>query len=155
MIAESGVLRSFERLSRRQRRATPLPFARWLVERVLQLHAAEKVAVLWVERRSCYWRLWPKVEMWGVGRDARRYAGPWPVICHPPCGPWGKYRAVAHESREHGLVALDIVHRWGGVIEHPVGSSLFRDHGRGGRIERVNQSDWGHLCLKPTLLYWV
>lgn len=144
----------FEKLSRFQRRATPLPFCRHLVEQVRARLAVKTVAVLWVEPRSHYWRLWPGVEMWGRGRDARTYSGPHPVICHPPCGPWGKYRANCSHSREDGIIAIDMVHRWGGVVEHPVGSSLFRDHGRGGQIERVNQIDFGHAALKPTLLYW-
>lgn len=147
-------MRALENLSRFQRRATPLPFCRFLVAQVQGRFACQKVAVLWVEPQSNYWRLWPRVEMWGVGRDARTYAGPHPVICHPPCGPWGKYRANCTHPREDALIALDFVHRWGGVIEHPVGSSLFRDHGRGGTLEVVNQGDYGHLALKPTLLYW-
>lgn len=49
---------------------------------------------------------------------------------------------------------MDLVHKWGGVVEHPVGSALFAVHGMGGRVNRVNQSDYGHLAKKPTLLYW-
>jgi hypothetical protein len=147
-------LRPLEHLGRFDRKATPLPLCRWLVDRVRERFQVEKVAVLWVERRSHYWRLWPEVELWGKGRDARTYAGPHPVICHPPCGPWGNYKAKALESREDGLIAMEMVHRWGGVIEHPVGSCLFRDHGRGGTIERIDQADFGHQARKATLLYW-
>lgn len=147
-------MRPFENLSMRQRRATPLAVCRWLVKRVKDRFGVDTVAVLWVERKSNYWCLYPTVELWGLGRDARTYRGPHPVICHPPCGPWGKYKKNCHESKEHGLIAIDLMHRYGGVIEHPVGSSLFAEYGRGGVIERFNQGDMGHQCLKPTLLYW-
>lgn len=148
--------RPCEKLSRRQRCLTPLPFARYLVERVLALHSAERVAVLWTAPRTLYGELWPLVDCWQEKRDARRYAGPWPVICHPPCGPWGRFSwKCKRQSKEHGILAIEFVHRWGGVVEQPVGSQLFDLHGRGGSIEVVNQGDYGHQALKPTLLYLV
>jgi hypothetical protein len=42
------------------------------------------VAALFVQARGCYYGL-DDVDPWGEGRDARLYAGPWPVIAHPPC----------------------------------------------------------------------
>jgi len=143
------------KLSKRQRRLTPLPFARYLLARVLEMHPAERVAVLWCCPRSLYGLLWPQVQIWTARNDARRYAGPWPVICHPPCGPWGVWAWKSRESREHGLIALEMVHRWGGVVEQPAGSQLFKMHGRGGVVEKVSQGDFGHLARKDTLLYWV
>jgi hypothetical protein len=49
---------------------------------------------------------------------------------------------------------MEFVHRYGGVVEHPIGSALFAVHGRGGWIEKVNQHEFAHPALKPTLLYW-
>jgi hypothetical protein len=146
--------RKVESLSRHQREVTPLQLCRYLVDRVRTAHGSDRVAVLWVCRRTVYWRLWPLVDLWGERRDARLYAGPWPVVCHPPCGPWGRYRSRCHQSPEHGVLAMQMVHRWGGVVEQPVGSRLFCEHGQGGVIERIEQGDFGHLALKPTLLYW-
>ena len=148
-------MRELENLSKFQRRATPLEMCRYLVKRVRERFNAERVAVLWVEAKSHYWRLWPEVELWGKGRDARTYAGPHPIIAHPPCGPWGKFKGMCfRQAREDGIYAIDLVHRWGGVIEQPLGSTLFQEHGRGGEVEMIKQGDHGHLAEKATLLYW-
>lgn len=148
-------MRPVATLSRRQRRGTPPAFAIYLAGRVLALHPSSRLAVLRVQHNSVYDRLWPAVEMWGEFRDARKYKGPWPVICHPPCGPWGKYSAVSKESKEDGVAAMELVHRFGGVVEHPLGSQLFKLHGDGRPVERVNQGAFGHLAQKATLLYFV
>jgi hypothetical protein len=145
----------FERLSKRQRATTTLAFARHLLDGVLARHPAERVAVLWVMRRSNYNALWPTVQLWTERADAHRYNGPWPVICHPPCGPWGQYHKVCKQSREHGLLAMELVHRWGGVVEQPATSCLFRLHGDGRAVEHVRQGDFGFPTPKPTILYWV
>jgi hypothetical protein len=46
------------------------------------------VAALYVDALGCYPRM-AGVDAWDVTRDARLYAGPWPVVAHPPCGSWG------------------------------------------------------------------
>lgn len=46
------------------------------------------VAALFVETGGCYSGV-PDVEPWDESRDARQYAGPLPVIAHPPCQRWG------------------------------------------------------------------
>jgi len=43
-----------------------------------------KVAALYVETGGVYYGL-PDVDPWDEERDARLYAGPWPVVAHPPC----------------------------------------------------------------------
>ncbi len=150
-------MRPLEHLSRQQRKATPLPLCDHLVARVQAMFKVSKVAVLWtMDRGGNYFRLWPRIEMWGKRLDANLYEGPWPVICHPPCGPWGKYKAKSHESKADGIKAIEIAHRWGGVVEHPLGSLLFKEHGRkGAEIEVIDQSDFGHQARKQTILYWV
>ena len=49
-----------------------------------------KIAALYVETDGAYYGL-PDVEPWDEARDARQYAGPWPVVAHPPCQRWGRY----------------------------------------------------------------
>jgi hypothetical protein len=50
---------------------------------------------------------------------------------------------------------MELVHRWGGIVEQPLGSQLFRIAGRAGTVTRVDQGEYGHVCRKPTLLYEV
>lgn len=93
--------------------------------------------------------------MWDIDRDARTYNGPYPIVAHPPCGPWGKLAWSSRESIIDGITAIRMVHRFGGIVEQPLGSQLFAEYGRDGTVVRVNQSDYGHQSLKPTLLYLV
>lgn len=52
------------------------------------------IAALYVETGGSYFGL-PCIDPWDEARDARQYAGPWPVIAHPPCQRWGKFWAGA------------------------------------------------------------
>lgn len=122
----------------------------------------EDVAVLYVDPRGPYPSL---VRNWyDAARDARTYAGPWPVVAHPPCGPWSVMRHLSKETTaDCAPHALKVVRRFGGVLEHPRGSTFFRtlpkpgelpdEHG--GYTLEVSQCDWGHPARKRTLLYVV
>lgn len=124
------------------------------------------VAILYAKRRSVYFDL--ACDVWDETRDARRYAGPHPVVAHPPCRAWGRFKHRAkplpHE-RELAYHALHAVRRYGGVLEHPNGTSFWRaaalprpgepPDAFGGYSIRVNQVDWGHPAIKSTLLYIV
>ena len=48
------------------------------------------IAVLYVETNGIY-RGMQGISVWDVVRDARRYAGPYPVVAHPPCERWGRF----------------------------------------------------------------
>ena len=94
------------------------------------------VAALYVQRGGVYYDL-PDVDPWDAERDARLYAGPHPVVAHPPCERWGRYWSggpSARVRREKGddggcfAAALAAVNRWGGVLEHPEASHAFRAH---------------------------
>lgn len=144
-----------ENMSRRQRLSTPLPFAMYLLAGVLKRYGCTRVAVLWAMPRSNYGQLFPWVQLWTERNDALSYQGPYPIIAHPPCGCWGKYKAICKHDRRHGIAAMEMVHEYGGVVEQPLGSILFHEHGDGRQLERVNQCDYGHAAQKATLLYWV
>lgn len=131
------------------------------------------IAALFVQPGGVYFGL-PGVDPWDEERDARRYAGPWPVVAHPPCARWCRLAGLV-EARygikrgEDGGVfafALQAVRRWGGVLEHPAYSDAWLAHGLidpprsgwsrvldGGWVCQVNQSSYGHPAQKATWLY--
>jgi hypothetical protein len=134
------------------------------------------IAALYVETEGCYADI-PGVDAWDEARDARRYAGPWPVVAHPPCTKWINL-ALVNYSRwggEHNrpdedggcfAAALSAVREFGGVLEHPAQSRAFRAHGIapptsigwqrtfcGGWVCEVWQSAYGHRASKRTWLY--
>jgi hypothetical protein len=137
------------------------------VEREIRWRDAEGsvIAALYIDPRGPYVGR-TNVDPWDESRDAKLYDGPYPVVAHPPCGPWGRLR---HLSRRQdpicGPRAVEQVRRFGGVLEHPAHSKLWAacklarpgelpDEFGGITIE-VNQVDWGHVARKPTWLYLV
>lgn len=89
------------------------------------------VAALYVETGGSYFGL-PGVDPWDEARDARSYAGPHPVVAHPPCQRWGKLWAgnpsvikatgIRKKKGDDGgcfKSALADVRVYGGVLEHP------------------------------------
>jgi hypothetical protein len=108
----------------------------------------------------------PGVSMWTYRRNAKLYDGPDPVVAHPPCGPWSRLKFLCtKQDPTCGPRAVIQVQKWGGVLEHPRESSLFRhcslprpgdpSDAYGGYTIAVHQVAWGHSCAKPTWLYLV
>jgi hypothetical protein len=99
----------------------------------------------------------PDVDAWDEARDARLYDGPWPVVAHPPCGPWSALRHLSRETTaDCGPRAIEQARKFGGVVEQPARSRLFEACG----IDRsellfTEQVSWGHVARKPTALYLV
>lgn len=126
---------------------------------------ARTVAALYIDPRGPYPHM-DGVECWDEARDARTYAGPHPVVAHPPCGPWGMFKHLCtKQDRRCGPAAVDAVRRFGGVLEHPAHSRLmaacrmpypdeFPDE-FGGRTYALKQVSWGHVLTKPTWIYVV
>lgn len=134
------------------------------------------IAALYVETNGCYFGL-PDVDPWDITRDARKYAGPWPVVAHPPCERWGRYWNGGPSARVQRLKgddegcfasALASVRRWGGVLEHPEGSHAWRAFDLntpprggawvvadwlGGWTCCIEQGAYGHRARKATWLY--
>jgi len=140
------------------------------------------IAALYVQTGGAYFGL-EGVDPWDEQRDARLYAGPWPVVAHPPCKRWGRYarggpNATPGKFRlgDDGgcfAAAFAAVNRWGGVIEHPAASWAWEAHGiatpphAGGWVSAglyapphgwtccVEQGHYGHRARKATWLYCV
>lgn len=134
------------------------------------------IAALYVVKDGCYYGL-PDVDPWDKARDARLYAGPWPIVAHPPCERWGRYWGGSPTTWPRKILgaddgcfasALAAVRRFGGVLEHPEGSHAwrafqlampFRDGAwinadlEGGWTCCVEQGAYGHRARKRTWLY--
>lgn len=134
------------------------------------------IAALFVESSGVYFDL-PGVDPWDEKRDARNYAGPHPVVAHPPCQRWGRYWyggpsvAVRKTKGDDGgcfASALASVRKWGGVLEHPQASAAWKVFDLneppwggawvaadffGGFTCCVEQGHYGHRARKATWLY--
>jgi hypothetical protein len=134
------------------------------------------IAALFVETNGVYFGL-PNVDPWDRKRDARRYAGPWPVVAHPPCERWGRYWSGGPSANGRFLkgddggcfaCALAAVRQFGGVLEHPEASHAWRAFDlhapprSGGWVRAdfyggwtccVEQGHYGHRARKATWLY--
>ena len=95
------------------------------------------IAALFVETGGAYFGL-PGVDPWDEARDARKYAGPHPVVAHPPCQRWGRFwHGSTRKPHQYHLgddggcfeAALAAVQRFGGVIEHPADSNAWKAFG--------------------------
>ena len=139
------------------------------------------IAALFVEADGIYAGL-PGVDLWDEARDARTYAGPGPVIAHPPCQRWGRFwHGSTRKPHQFALgddggcfeAALRAVNTFGGVLEHPADSHAWAAYGipkpprcggwvpvacepdsvRRGWTCYVEQGFYGHMSRKPTWLY--
>jgi len=133
---------------------------------------------LFVDAKGVYPRLLGAEHCWDEKRDARTYAGPGPVVAHPPCQLWTNMAAVnfkryPKEKNRPGndggcfAFALEQLDRCGGVLEHPAGSKAFAAHGvphpdgwrwtqvgAGVWVCQVSQCAYGHKARKRTWLIY-
>lgn len=132
------------------------------------------IAALYVETDGCYFGQ-AGIDPWDEARDARKYAGPWPVVAHPPCQRWGRFwHGSTRKPHQFKLgddggcfkAALSALRKNGGVLEHPMDSHAWKFFGltkpprKGGWVEAspgvwtccVYQGHYGHLSGKGTWL---
>lgn len=140
--------------------------------------AAVVIAVLYVMKRGSSYSELPGVELWDEVKDARKYAGPHPVVAHPPCARWSRLAGLVQARWGHKMgddrgcfaSALDAVRTWRGVLEHPAYSKAWDAYGlakpprqggwvkaddKGGYTCHVEQNRYGHRAKKATWLYAV
>ncbi len=132
------------------------------------------IAALFVQENGAYYNL-PDVDPWPESRDARKYAGPHPVVAHPPCSRWCRLAGLVEARWGHKkgdddgcfASALASVRKWGGVLEHPAFSDAWAAFGipapipgmgwqkdiYGGWSCHVEQGRYGHPAKKATWLY--
>lgn len=138
------------------------------------------ITALFVARGGAYYGEPWNVDCWDEERDARKYAGPWPVVAHPPCQRWGKFwagqplhikrtgeRKIKGDDGGCFGAAITAARTWGGVIEHPRDShawehfSLIEPPREGGWVAAdcfggwtccVEQGRYGHYARKATWL---
>lgn len=132
------------------------------------------IAALFVAKGGVYFGL-EGVDPWDEQRDARNYAGPWPVVAHPPCSRWCRLAGLVearwgHKRGDDGgcfAAALAAVRQFGGVLEHPAYSDAWAAFDLpvpptgggwvrgfcGGWSCYVEQGRYGHAAKKATWLY--
>ena len=134
------------------------------------------ISALYVAKGGCYFGV-AGIDPWDADRDARLYAGPYPVVAHPPCQLWTRFAHVnfARWGGEHNRpgndggcfsAALAAVRRYGGVLEHPAFSDAWKEFNlqrpeagkwllKGGEwVCEVWQSAYGHKARKRTWLLY-
>ena len=124
------------------------------------------IAVLFARSDSIY-KTFTACDVYDIDRNALTWPGGAPLIAHPPCRAWGRLRTFARPregEKELALWAVEQIRKWGGVLEHPAGSTLWqaaslpkpgqRDE-FGGFTFGIHQHWMGHRAEKATLLYIV
>lgn len=135
------------------------------------------VAVLYCDPRGVYAGI-DDLDLWDEKRDARLYAGPHPVVAHPPCGVWSMLAHLNQSrwGREVGddggcfSAALSSVLAFGGVLEHPAWSLAWDAHDlprplghgfweatlwdEGVWVAQIAQGSYGHPATKLTWLLY-
>lgn len=126
-----------------------------------------KVVTVLVARADSIYKEFPFVDVWDQDRDALLWPGGTPIVAHPPCGQWGRLRPFARVNPQEKALApwaVSQVRKWGGVLEHPRYSTLWKEVGLpapgcrdafGGWTLSVPQFWWGHKAKKATWLYLV
>jgi hypothetical protein len=126
------------------------------------------IAVLFARADSVY-KAMPGCDVWDAERDALKWPGGNAIVAHPPCRAWGALRRFANPApgeKELALWAVTQVRKWGGVLEHPYKSTLWKAPeislplpGKidefGGWTLAAPQFWFGHAAEKATWFYIV
>lgn len=111
------------------------------------------IAVLCVQKTTIY-RGMPGVEVFDKARDARSWLGGSPAVFHPPCRAWSN--KCAHQAKpepgekELGLYCAEQLKKWGGILEQPAHSRLFKAAG----LPLPNEAGTAQLWTAVVLQEW-
>lgn len=122
------------------------------------------ITILFTQTHSIYKSL--VEDTYDKERNALNWKGGNTCIAHPPCRAWGNYSHKAKPEpgeKELSIWAIQQVRQWGGILEHPKSSKLFKQllpqPGKqdlyGGWTLSIDQHWFGHPAKKPTYLYIV
>ncbi len=123
------------------------------------------VSALFVRKDSIYKAM--GLDCWDSERNALLWPGGNAGIFHPPCRGWGrlrKFSVATEEEKELAVWSVNQVRRWGGVVEHPASSDLWRycNLPLGNQVDQyggftlsVNLHWFGFPAEKKTYLYIV
>lgn len=123
------------------------------------------ITVLYTRTNSIYKKLGQ--DCYDINRDARSYTGGNSIIAHPPCRAWGQLSHMAKprpDEKSLAIHSLIMVRLYGGILEHPRNSKLWKTmklpmpgetDQYGGWTLCINQIWWGHRAEKKTFLYIV
>ncbi len=122
------------------------------------------IPVLFARRDSVYKTI-PNTDVYDEDRDALTWLGGSAAVYHPPCRGWGRLRQFAKlqpGELDLAIWSVDLARKYGGVLEHPAGSTLWRaaqlpapgqTDQFGGITIGISQRWFGHKAEKLTLLY--
>jgi hypothetical protein len=111
------------------------------------------VPVLFTRKNSIYKTL--GADCYDADRDALSWPGGTHFIAHPPCRAWGRYRHRSKHTeleKSYALTAMEWVRRYGGILEHPASSTLWRHLQPTDTTTVISQFDFGHRAEKMTRL---
>ena len=126
----------------------------------------KKIPVLFTNTISIY-DTFPVFDTWDVTRNAFLSEHRVPAIYHPPCRLFSRLRKFSSaplSEKKCAFWSLSRVRQFGGIIEHPRSSTLWKDgnfhldgtvDAYGGFLRSVELSWFGFTAKKPTLLYFV
>lgn len=118
--------------------------------------------IFFVRKNSIYKTL--SNDCYDAERNALTYTGKKPGVYHPPCRLFSKLKGLStapESEKELAYWSINQIRKYGGVLEHPYHSSLFKEmnikpgliDSYGGFCISINQSWFGHKCEKKTMLY--
>lgn len=125
----------------------------------------DKIPVLFAAPNTLYDN--DRFDIYDINRNALNYLDNKPAIYHPPCRLFSRLSYFSTAPLCEKLLAyfsVLSVRQCGGILEHPLGSSLFKSFDfdlsgevdvYGGFLRKVYLSWFGYQARKPTLLYFV
>lgn len=105
-------------------------------------------------------------DCYDLKRDALSFSDRLPLIAHPPCRKFSKLRGLSTaplSEKKLAFFALAKVRQFGGILEHPRSSTLWKDgnfnldgtiDSYGGFLRSVDLSWFGFSARKKTMLYF-